>query len=241
MDLSEYNGMMETKRLLEETNKKLESAYEDNKKLQQEKVDALKANEHTVTMIETKRMFQSAYIEYPEYEIRERLSRLFNRGLNVDQMNTFGSADGYSRALLGCLYKFEDHTSTVEGEEKVYSTELEKIREEMRRELKNKLDADTKNKLAASGDLSKKVTSLLASKKELEKDHKAEIKDYKKIISGLEDEVTSLKDEKKGAITELEGKVEELETVISFVKDKSTNVPRVLRKGVLASINLKVQ
>jgi len=237
MDLSEYNQMLENKRLLEDVNKKLETAYKDNKELQQEKVDVLKANEHNVTIVSKKRLFQSVYTDRPEYEIRRRLEELF--GGKMEYGVIMGGPNAYSKAFLGCLYKFEDHTSEIEGEEKVYSVKLDQMKKEIRDKEKEKLDKEVKSKLAENGKLSLKVTELLGQIKELENQKKVDFDIHENILEAHRKTYQDLTTEKEEQSKEFKNKEKLFKSEMKYIEDKSYNVSRIFRKDALSSIHEK--
>ena len=219
LTLKEYDEMQANKLLLTEQNKKLETAYEDNKKLQAEKVTALQGNDKTVTIIEKKMVMQSVYHPIPEYEIHSRMQRLVDSMIKSrrSQLPDYGPADGWARSILGALYEFTDMETTQETEN-VYSTALKDIKGDMKKDVKKELDAEIKRKLDAYDDLTVKLG-------QLEVDHDEIIKNNAIVVKAFEAEIQTLNKENEDHVINLEElekenkelaeKVKELEAVVN--------------------------
>lgn len=205
LTLKEYDEMQENKRLLTAQNEELKALHEKIEILQKEKIEALQANEHNVTITETKHVFQHAYIERPEYEIVRRLEQMGIR-LNVSPI----SAKSVTEYLLGCSYDFREVQSFSEGtKDKVYSVALTEMRARLRKEVKDEIDQDTKKKLDAFDEISEKLALEKAA-------HKRTSKSSETMIDNLEKDLAAkVKDiENKDATIK-----EQKEKIDQFVKD----------------------
>lgn len=187
MDLSEYNSMLETKRLLEQANADLKKVYEENERLKAEKIEALEQNKHTVTIVETVNTYVTAYLPRHEVEIRQRLQHLFGRDF-MDRIPVGLTAETYSRFFLDALYQFEEHKSPSVHKERVYSKDLEEMRAVIRAELKDQLEEDVKSQLRRVDHLQEVLTQ---SKEEVEHLRK-QLKDDTKLRGALEAQVSEL-------------------------------------------------
>lgn len=187
MDLSEYNGMLETKRLLEQANADLKKAYEENERLKAEKIEAMEQNKHTVTVIETVNTYTTAYVPRHEVEIRQRLQTVIGKDF-MDRIPVGLTAETYSRFFLDALYQFEEHKSPSINKERVYSRDLEEMRAVMRAELKDQLEDDVKSQLGRVDHLQEALTKAKEEVEELRK----QLKDDTKLRGVLEAQVNEL-------------------------------------------------
>ena len=96
--------MQENKKLLEQTNADLKKAHEEIQRLQQEKIDVMKENEHTVTIVERVNVFESVHHPRPEYEIIQRLQQL---GFPEHTLRSLNGVEGIQRTLFGTLFEFK--------------------------------------------------------------------------------------------------------------------------------------
>lgn len=239
MDLSEYDKMMENKRLLEESNRKLETAYKDNAKLQQEKVDALKANENTVTIVEKKSTYEMAHHPRPEHEIMERMERL---GIPLHNLHRsrHGSvsitSESITKLLLGELYDFRQSVSSQDEKEVIYSESLETFKSNFKKEAEESLDADVKLKLSKAEDQADIIKKLNAELKKFKKSSKEEVEILEEIITKHIDNIKELEEKipEEGTISE-----KSLIKLIQYVDQETRFIPVFKGKEICKKVSTK--
>lgn len=192
MDLSEYDKMIETKNLLVSSNNDLKKAYEEIEKLQREKIEVLKENEHNVTIVEQVSTMQSAYLPISNYELRERLNYL---GVRIPETTNFNHSD-IQQYLFGCLFEFQTHTSQSVEDKIVYSKSLKEIKHEMKVKVKDELNEEIKNDLKSVDKLKKEINSFRNIESDLKSKHNEEIKSLMKTIKELNNDMDKLKKDK---------------------------------------------
>ena len=242
MSISEYDQIKENARLLEDKNKELKDAQDQINKLKDEKIEAMKQNENLVTIVETKRVFQSVYHPRPDHEVRQRLEAM---GIYVplENLNTF-KPESVAEKFLGALYEFKEHESeSVAGGETVYSRPLLEMRSDLKKTLKSELDKDVREKLEAAEANANKVVDLQIELKKVEQDakdsdkeweklYKAQVKEKEKAQKELEETQTEITDIKE-RLDVLSGKGDKFESLVSFIylaQELGTDVPLLDRK-----------
>lgn len=243
LTLKEYDEMQENKRLLEEQNKELKALHEKIETLQKEKIEAMQSNEHSVTITETKRVYQHVYVERPEYEIHQRL-----RSLGIELNMPAISAQSVAEYLLGTCYEFRESVSESINpmEDKVYSVSLTQMRANLRKEVEDELDEKVKRKLDDYDELSDKYMSLKASSKKdlksaqtLNKNLESELASKVKRIEELEKQAEVAQEEMDGLLEKL-GYSVEINTLLKECEKDLRFIPMFSGKEYAKKVHSKL-
>ena len=134
MDLSEYEEIQKNKKLLEESREELKSLYEENKKLQQEKIDALKNAEKSVTIIKRNETTEVVYNRRPVEEFTETIKQIHN------EIEYYGWRVDPERLVNHFFEKstISNHLPT----EEVIVRGLDEVREQLRQEVKKEFEGN---------------------------------------------------------------------------------------------------
>lgn len=248
LTLTEYNEMLENKRLLEDQNKELKTLHDKIEVLQKEKIEALKQNAHTVTM--TKRTFsrQMIYVERPDFEILRRLEML---GIRTDRMQTgvTGKSLGMSgrelvEKLMDATFKMEDIVSQDYEDEVVYSRDLQEFKEEVRAQAVKDIANSVQKKLDSVDNLKADINRLENQVIDSQKRLKEETKLHTAFVESSQDEIDLLESKLKMAeekLDEMKGfdpaKLEALENCVADIEYESRIIPIFTGKEIAKKVH----
>lgn len=223
MDLSEFKRMEQTEKDLRISLEKEEELRKEIQKLQKEKLEALEASKMKVSKVQTIkretiiRTFNPLNGTIDSHKIREirDLFRVVNSAMFCEYSNSSNEMAYALNELARVVFKVEnleteDTTATLHG--------LDEVKVEIREQLKNEMDEETKTKLKAAEDTLKIKNRLLPENKEL----RAEITALKDLTSKQLKEIDRLKEEKVYTYEQLITKNEELGKLVVLFRTEST-------------------
>lgn len=228
MDLSEYEAIQESKKLLEKSLERERDLQEQVKKLHEEKIEALeKAKKKIVKIVKT----QHREIGLVRREPGDIIRALF-RKLGLDTRNLdlrLPVSDEYGRGVIenfmDAFFDVTDTTSIIPDEVTMHG--LDEIKAELREDIKNQIDKATKRKLEDYDDLQERYNALedahkvaIASNKNLEEDNKKLVKINNELEEDIANERLKLERERsKGSSNQIK-----LEEIKSEVADASSRL-----------------
>lgn len=158
MDLSEYEEIQKNKKLLEESRGELKSLYEENKKLQQEKIDVLKNAEKSVTIVKRNETTEVVHLKRPVEELVKAIEQIYRDTLYYQGDY---SQPSYERIVN---YFFEkSKVSNYLPAEEVTLKGLDEVKDELRQEVKKEFQ-DNIEKLEESVRYYKDIKNILDDK-----------------------------------------------------------------------------
>ncbi len=189
MDLSEYQEIQKVNRLLEESLDKERVMADEIAKLKQEKIDILKDNEKSVTIIEQIDSVDTIKTLLPHDTILENLYRLFHQGKSLPYNSYSVSAyDDMGQPIINRFAEafFKTETLKMYSQEKsVIRKGFSEVKEEARQEFLKGLRDDYKGKLSSLESEVKKlrdenrgIDGLKKINKQLDSDYKRTINNY---------------------------------------------------------------
>lgn len=176
MDISEYDSMRETKKLLEQSLEKERLLHAEIKKLSDEKTRILEEAKMKVVKTTTTKVDEYVYVKRTMHEIWSELSRMFNYNGRIPSDEILHV---HTERLINAFFEKVKTTNVPITETVTHG--LDDIKNEIRNELKESIDSDTKYKLenaikineinislkSENDVLQKEVASFLAETEEL--------------------------------------------------------------------------
>jgi hypothetical protein len=149
LDMTEYNALMENKKLLEDSLENEKKLNKKIKELQQEKIDLLKKNEKSVTIIKKEDSKQQILVKRPLSQIREKILRL----ATIMKSGNYGHDFAYMDYVHREISVFQDafftkstltdsppvETIIYKGLDEFHNEEKTRLREEMEEKYKAQL------------------------------------------------------------------------------------------------------
>jgi len=210
MDASEWETMKKNEKLLEEAlarEKELSSKVET---LQQEKIDALKANEKNVTIVKKVHVSESLMCEVPVHSIIQRLSGIVANVVNHDEerrgmrssrvssndiqraMMISYSSTGYFeceiKMIQDMFFKQRNELRIDDDQESITHKGLDQVKDDIAKEYEESMSKEHQRMIQSFGDMQKEIASRKDNEKKLGKD----IKLQSRIIRDLEGDVKGL-------------------------------------------------
>ena len=210
MDASEWETMKKNEKLLEKAlarEKELSSKVET---LQQEKIDALKANEKNVTIVKKVQVAESLMCEVPVHNIIQRLSGIVANVVNHDEerrgmRSSHISSNDVQRAMMirsSSMGYFENEIKMIQdmffkqrhelrmedNQESITHKGLDQVKADIAKEYEESMSEEHKQMIHSFGDMRKEI----AYRKDNEKKLSKEIKLQGKIIRDLEGDIKGL-------------------------------------------------
>jgi hypothetical protein len=229
MDLSEFKRMEQTEKDLRISLEKEEELRKEIQKLQKEKLEALKASKMKVSKVQRIKRTDVIRTMNPlsHFNNRNGINTVHSLFLNIrDAWGEYSHQDMmYAlHELSNLVFKTErvtteDSTATFHG--------LDEVKAELKEQLKDEMDEETRINLKAAENTIKRNDKLLPENKEL----RAEINVLKDLTSKQLKEIDWLKEDKGKIYDQLITKNEELEKLVILFKTESTlfNKGKIIR------------
>jgi cell shape-determining protein MreC len=231
MDVSEYEALKENKRLLEDSLKKERELHEQIKVLSDEKTKALE--DAKMKVVKISRVENTEFLYTRAYDWREKIIS-FLHSINLDYRSMMGvSFDNIDFQSLSLM--FERTKSTFTSPDIITTHGLDEIKEEIREDLKKKMDGDIKNKLERAEEALLRDRELLEENEKLKHENNGLHKMNKELMKHNEEVLSEL-----SLIKDCTKVIEELKVLLSNSKPGLFRNKKILNKVADIIRNTKV-
>ena len=210
MDISEFKAMEENKKLLEDALGRERELADKVDKLNQEKIEILKQNEKTVTVIHKQQVYKMLKTPYSPHQVFEKMKRFFQDTLGSSkytrpgmdyrdmthairaEMSTRVDGEGHWQTLIDSIFETAEATSMIDKEvtRKGFDEEILEIKKEYH----ESLSKETKAQLS-------ELESLIKENKSLHQDLKLKNKEIKNLEESFDRLTETLEKESENHIS----------------------------------------